>query len=477
MAGFDDGISPNGSINAPGAPGGGAAIAGEPMFQDGGEFYGGQLPEQPRFSPVPAPQPQQQPLPPFGQAQPQAQPAQPRPFPGAAPQFTSQNQPTHAPGPQPFGQQHSQFGQQPVTHSFRDHLRAAGAGQLADIADDRQLASELVRQRQQLEQFSRALPQLQQLAQYGQEYLRTRFAQQSNQQPGQQPAQPNSLVGMAPAQAGASPPAPAANRWSPPEYDPAWLTMVTRDANGNLVPKPYVDPTIPARIQRYADWAQQQQQQLLTDPRKFLFEQVGLKDDFQKMAQEAAREIVQRELTQQSDQQAVQRIFAENERWMVARDANGQPIVDAFGNQQLTREGQLINHFINVASQQYGIQGWQARWAFASNALMNQLNHEARQQQMQAAAQQGYPQQQFQPQQHPGFGQMQPAQPQLSPAEQQKQGFVARAMQQAQQALPPSNPSFTPASPFETGPGTSVNNHALVARMMAEEALARGIQL
>jgi len=67
----------------------------------------------------------------------------------------------------------------------------------------------------------------------------------------------------------------AATAWKAPEYDPRWLSSVKRDEQGNLVPlHSGIDPTLPAKIQAYAEWKAENEKSFWQNPGDFVWQQV-----------------------------------------------------------------------------------------------------------------------------------------------------------------------------------------------------------
>jgi hypothetical protein len=105
--------------------------------------------------------------------------------------------------------------------------------------------------------------------------------------------------------------------WKAPEYDPGWLSMVKRDEAGNLVAINGADPTLPSKIQAYANWKSQQEQEFWKNPGDFAWGQIQPKLD---------------QYVSQQVQQAIQqdRLQREVDDWAQAHskilfDANNQP--------------------------------------------------------------------------------------------------------------------------------------------------------
>ena len=175
----------------------------------------------------------------------------------------------------------------------------------AALARFQQERAEAQQLRQQTQHYAWQLQQLQQQQEQSQ-----RQAQQYQQQQVQQQAAEKKA-------------------WKAPEYDPRWLALVERNEKGQLVPVPGADPTLPQKIQNYADWKAQNEQKFWADPGGFVHEQ--LQDRIATMVQEQATQAIQ----QYHRDREISDWEKANSQWFYG--ANGQ----------ITAEGQMVIKYAN----------------------------------------------------------------------------------------------------------------------------------
>lgn len=118
--------------------------------------------------------------------------------------------------------------------------------------------------------------------------------------------------------------------WKPPEWNPAWQTMIRDDGNGNIVPAPGAPPDVVAKYNAYRAFRAEQADRLLQNPYEYM--QPAIKHWAEKIAQD----IVQRELSQYRNQQDADRFVAEASPWLYVNE-NGQPKVEKVFNPQTGR--------------------------------------------------------------------------------------------------------------------------------------------
>ena len=105
-------------------------------------------------------------------------------------------------------------------------------------------------------------------------------------------------------------------KWKPawgerPEYRREMLDMVTRNEAGELVPKPYANPSVLDNINKFAQWRETGMDQLLSDP-------VGtLKDGLMPLIQEQAYHIAAQIATQQQEQFYLAQETDKNREWAI----------------------------------------------------------------------------------------------------------------------------------------------------------------
>jgi hypothetical protein len=220
-------------------------------------------------------------------------------------------------------------------------------------------------------------------------------------------------------QAGAQPqmqqqqvPQKPVNPFGLPDFDPAWLDMVVRDAQGNLIPKPGTPLDVPAKIMSYYRARQAAQDKLFTNPQDVLVPML------QQAIAPMLQQYFQTNIGQMGQQQFIQGFLGEHGQWIYQVDPQGRSIIDPVsGRKQFTQEGyRLFQHIENA--HRMGIQSYQDQAQYAMNMLR-----------MEYQAQGG--QQQTQQQQGGSFGDQ--MQQQLPPPQQQAPNPFASAMAQNNQ--------------------------------------------
>jgi hypothetical protein len=190
------------------------------------------------------------------------------------------------------------------------------------------------------------------LAQYGQEFVK-HAADGSWQQYQEWKAQQ------------AQPQAPAEPKlWDPPEWNPNWLTQVRQDDDGNLVPDTSRggNPETVAKVQRYLQFRQDQQEKFWSDPYSFM------KPYVEQLAEEKAKGLVEGELTKYGEQIDARHFITNNKNWLYKQDDVGQI---AYENNQpvLSEDGQVFfNALRRVDSKQWSAADKQE---YAMEALYN----------------------------------------------------------------------------------------------------------
>lgn len=208
--------------------------------------------------------------------------------------------------------------------SLRDLLQARGIPVQGD--DDESVLSNLAAYTQQLTG----------LAQYGYQARPhwEKFQQYLNSQ--QQAAQPQV---QQPTQQQVAAAKEAKRRFEKLEYDPSWDSLVTRDAEGNLVPKSqYVDPTVPQKLNAYQSALRDRLAQFGTDPEGFVRETMG--DYVSQTIEQAIEQRLASERQRQQEQTFAAQTIASNQQLFFAADAKGSPLTDPqTGQRLLTAEG------------------------------------------------------------------------------------------------------------------------------------------
>lgn len=230
------------------------------------------------------------------------------------------------------------------------------------------------------------LPQLQQLAQYGQmaaphwtEFQNYLVAKQQQQQT--QQAQPS---GQNPWHQ---------KYWTPPEYDPRWEQMLAVDAQGNVVAKPGTPPDVLYKVQQYQAWKSEQIRKFTDNPLTFLEEPV--KD----LARQVAMEVLQGHSQATSEAQIAGDFVRQNYTWLYEHDANGQPVMqpqlNAHGQTVMAPvptywHGRVVEHVRSLA--QSGVRDVEVQKQYALRAVQAEYAALQSQQQQMAAQQAATPQ-------------------------------------------------------------------------------------
>lgn len=211
---------------------------------------------------------------------------------------------------------------------FRDQLRALGVD-LSGLPDDRAALA-------QVAQIYQQLPQIRQLAMVGEQvypYLSQFRGWLTEQQQRQQQAQQ---------------PAPW---WKAPEYDPAWVTKLTRDpATGQIVPVQGAPPDI---VAKFTAWSEHRQNFL----DKFAQNPIdAIKPGIQQLVQEMIAPALQQATIQQNEARRAEALVSQNADWLHERTPTGDYARDQFGNKVLSVWGQRYAGYAQQA-QQLGIAG------------------------------------------------------------------------------------------------------------------------
>jgi hypothetical protein len=218
--------------------------------------------------------------------------------------------------------------------------------------DDLDIARDLYQSRQGFAEAQRQLQQYQQVVPYAQEYLRNQkdFEAWRRSQ----------------AEAAAPKPEPKKKFWDPPAVDEGFKSYIIRDPQTG---KEVIDPNAPLHareaLRQYQDYTANFARKFVTDP------ETTLKPFIEDVAMQKAKELVEQHLSQYKTQNYVQDLESQNADWLY--DQNGQ----------ISQEGQAIQAYINEAAQ-FGIQGADARWKYATGMLQRDLLN-LRYQQMNAA--------------------------------------------------------------------------------------------
>lgn len=156
-------------------------------------------------------------------------------------------------------------------------------------------------------------------------------------------------------------------RYKAPEFNQAWMTMVEKDAEGNLRLRPGADPSILPKLHAYQNHQAEVAQQLTRDPVAYL------KDMVEHVAAEKAQAIVKEQFERSQGDQYVNTFLKDNARWLLQTDSQGRIVQNPATNQaMLTPAGGRFLHYMQEA-ERYGITNPQAQEAYATNGLKAEL--------------------------------------------------------------------------------------------------------
>jgi hypothetical protein len=140
--------------------------------------------------------------------------------------------------------------------------------------------------------------------------------------------------------------AEAPKLWDPPEYSSSWLSQVTYDDEGGLVPnyKAGGTPETVAKFQRYLQYRQDQQERFWQDPFSYI------KPFVQQQVEARAKELLDSEIQQYSNRQRAEGFVQQNSDWLFAKDSGGNRIM-VNGSPVLSQEGKAFQGYISKAEQ------------------------------------------------------------------------------------------------------------------------------
>ena len=268
-------------------------------------------------------------------------------------------------------------------------------------ANDAEAIRDLVSKAQQSQQ-------LQQMAQYGNQYLQ--HAGDFN----------NWLKEKQAAEAAKAAPAQE-SWWKAPEFDPEWRSKVVRDSNGNLTTLPGAPPDL---INKYSSAIEHRDKFL----EQFAFDPVGA---IKPGIEEVAKGLIEKILGERDSQQQVQTFakdyISQNSSWLHQRDQQGKIVYDQnTGKPALAPYGKAFAHYVQQAAAT-GISNENQRASYAASMVQRDyLKHQAqREAQQNAHYRDYYNQAQIHIQQAKAQQAQQVAQ--QAQGQQQKQQFVQQA--------------------------------------------------
>ena len=220
----------------------------------------------------------------------------------------------------------------------REALAAYGVDLRQQFQDDHAALQHLALAYRQAQQGS-------ELARYGQEYLQhadefQRYLAQRQAAAEQQRAQQQQW-------------------WKAPEYDPRWLSQITRDpTTGELKALPGQDPSV---VSKYLAWTEHQRgflERFAQDPMK------AIGPGIEQVVRQMAGELIQQQLGGYTEQQRAAAFVTENSGWLHARDASGQLVRDQGGQPTLSDWGQRFLGYVQEA-QKYGLRDVNSQQKYA----------------------------------------------------------------------------------------------------------------
>lgn len=355
-----------------------SGVSSEPQ-SSGGEFAGSQSPQSSGGQ--------------GGQSSPQQFVANPNQRNGAPNGYGTSPASVNAPPQQPQTPQQQQY-------TVREAIARYGYD-AKGYTNDAEAIRDLVAKAQQSQQ-------LQQMAQYGNQYLQ--HAGDFN----------NWLKEKQAAEAAKAAPAQE-SWWKAPEFDPEWRSKVVRDSNGNLTTLPGAPPDL---INKYSSAIEHRDKFL----EQFAFDPVGaIKPGIEEVAKGLIEKILGERDSQQQVQSFAKDYIAQNSSWLHQRDQNGKIVYDQkTGKPALAPYGKAFAHYVQQAASS-GIANENQRASYAASMVQRDyLKHQAQREAQQNAQYRNYYQQS---QVHIQQAKAQQAQQvaQRQQGEQQKQQFVQQA--------------------------------------------------
>lgn len=213
--------------------------------------------------------------------------------------------------------------------------------------DDRQIAARLYETMHREQAATRALQQYQELVPLVSEYLPQREAFQKWREAQAAPPQ------MQPQQAA---PTPQQSWWNPPQIKDTYRQFLVRDAEGREVISEHAPLEAKAQLSEWMNYRADFARKFLDNPEQTLGPMV------EQIASQRATELVQKQITQQRQEQFVQSIEAENAAWLYSDTEKSVA----------SREGVVVQKYIEDAKA-LGISDPEGRWNYAVEKLERDL--------------------------------------------------------------------------------------------------------
>jgi len=242
--------------------------------------------------------------------------------------------------------------------SVRDALANYGLDLRQHFNDDHAALQHLV-------SLARRLPEQEQLARYGQEYLRHADKFQSwlrSQQEAERSKQQQQPWFKA------------------PEYDPSWLNKLVRDpVSGELRPAPGAPPDL---VQKYIAWHEHRNSfldNLAKDP-------IGaIKPGLEEMVKQITSEMIRQNMGQYQEQSRANSFVQQNASWLYETNAEGVPVRDQSGRPRLSELGQRFGAYVQRA-QSMGLVDTASQQEYATAMLERDWFRQQQSRQQQASS-------------------------------------------------------------------------------------------
>lgn len=162
------------------------------------------------------------------------------------------------------------------------------------------------------------------------------------------------------------PPAAQPGYWNRPQFDRRTLDLVTRDAQGNLVPKDGVNYQAVQQVREYASWLNDKQESFWDDPVQ------SIKPGLEAVIAEQVKAQLGSYQAEVQQRQQLAAFQADAETWAYQKDQGGQKVLDATGRPVLSQAGQVYAHFVQEAHR-VGIADIAAQDAYARRGTQAHL--------------------------------------------------------------------------------------------------------
>jgi hypothetical protein len=169
-------------------------------------------------------------------------------------------------------------------------------------------------------------------------------------------------------QAAAAPAAKPLNAiWNPPEFNPAWQSLVRADEKGVPTLIPGAPADILPKYLAYQQYRQQFAERFLSNPEETLMPLIN------SAADERARAMVRQEIESRQEAHYIESFVSENSGWLHAKDSTGRTVTNPQnGKPVLSPAGQRFHQYV-VAADQSGIKNVRAQEEYARAFLQRDI--------------------------------------------------------------------------------------------------------